>query len=95
MHIDSGYRCPALNQAIGGVPTSKHMQGLAADFVCPLFGDPKAVCLKILEAGIKFDQLIMEMNKWTHFGLCLPNETMRQEALTMVAPGKYEKGILP
>jgi len=29
--ITSGYRSPALNRAIGGSPTSHHMQGRAAD----------------------------------------------------------------
>ena len=29
--IGSGYRCPALNQAVGGVSNSQHMKGEAAD----------------------------------------------------------------
>ena len=49
MHIDSGYRCSALNKAIGGAPNSAHMDGYAADFVCPDFGSPleivKAIAL--------------------------------------------------
>lgn len=32
INVNSGYRCPAHNKAIGGSATSKHMQGLAADF---------------------------------------------------------------
>lgn len=32
--INSGYRCPEVNQAVGGVPTSQHTNGEAAD-VCP------------------------------------------------------------
>ena len=30
--VSSGYRSPAVNQRIGGTLTSKHLQGLAADF---------------------------------------------------------------
>lgn len=30
--ITSGYRCPAHNAAVGGVPSSAHQAGLAADF---------------------------------------------------------------
>ena len=30
--VSSGYRSPAVNQRIGGTLTSKHRQGLAADF---------------------------------------------------------------
>ena len=31
IHITSGYRCLALNRAVGGVSQSYHMRGLAAD----------------------------------------------------------------
>ena len=31
IHITSGYRCLALNQAVGGVAQSYHVRGLAAD----------------------------------------------------------------
>ena len=31
IHITSGYRCLALNRAVGGVAQSYHVQGLAAD----------------------------------------------------------------
>ena len=31
IHVNSGYRCPALNKAVGGVPHSQHMLGEAAD----------------------------------------------------------------
>lgn len=37
--ITSGYRCPALNKAIGGVPTSQHVKGEAVDFVPVNRGD--------------------------------------------------------
>lgn len=30
--VTSAYRCPQLNAAVGGVPTSYHQQGLALDF---------------------------------------------------------------
>lgn len=33
--ISSGYRSPALNQAVGGSKTSQHMQGEAADIHIP------------------------------------------------------------
>lgn len=31
LHINSGYRCPAYNQRIGGAKQSQHMEGKAAD----------------------------------------------------------------
>jgi len=35
VRVTSGYRCPAHNQAVGGVKDSLHCQGLAADIVVP------------------------------------------------------------
>ena len=34
--VTSGYRCPALNTAVGGVANSHHIVGCAADIVAPL-----------------------------------------------------------
>ncbi len=31
LRINSGYRCPELNRAVGGAPTSQHVKGEAAD----------------------------------------------------------------
>lgn len=31
IHVNSGYRCPALNAAIEGAKNSQHMKGMAAD----------------------------------------------------------------
>ena len=36
--ITSGYRCLRLNRAVGGVPTSQHMRGEAADIFIPNLG---------------------------------------------------------
>ena len=35
LHINSGFRCPAHNKAVGGVVNSNHLKGLAADVACP------------------------------------------------------------
>lgn len=57
VHVNSGYRCPELNEAVGGVPTSQHQKGEAAD----LSVDGKASdILEALESGnIPFDQAIL------------------------------------
>lgn len=66
--VSSGFRCPALNAAVGGVPDSAHLHGQAADILCPGFGTPLEVCRAIERSGIKFDQLIHEhlAADWTH-----------------------------
>lgn len=33
MKVTSGYRCPRLNELVGGVKTSLHMKGRAVDFM--------------------------------------------------------------
>ena len=78
IEIDSGYRCPALNAAVRGVPISAHVQGYAADFICPDFGTPQEIVTMIVDSGIKFDQLIQE-GTWVHISVY---PIMRQQVLT-------------
>lgn len=95
--VSSGYRCPELNKAIGGSKNSRHMLGLAADFVCPQAGSVKHVALTIRDSDIPFDQLILETptphRQWVHFGIEIPGTERRREVLTLVAPGVYVQGI--
>lgn len=81
LHISSGYRSAAVNKAVGGAPMSQHLLGEAVDFIAPQFGDPKAVCLAILAAKVKFDQLIYEFGQWTHISF-VPNNP-RGQVLTI------------
>lgn len=65
--VNSGYRCDALNKAVGGAKTSHHLTGLAADIT----GSSKAENKKIFELAQKlklpFDQLIDEKKfSWVH-----------------------------
>src|SRR5690242_11290128 len=60
IHVSSGYRCLALNRAVGGAVRSAHIDGLAADILCPQFGAPLDVCEAIVTAGITTDQIIHE-----------------------------------
>lgn len=73
--VSSGYRCPALNSAVGGVSTSQHVKGQAADLV-PASGngaDVGGIFLAALAVG-GYDQLIYEHNKrkgtrWVHISV--------------------------
>ena len=68
--IGSGYRCPQLNKAVGGVSNSQHMKGEAAD-LC-IDGDLKKgrKWMTWIMEHCDFDQLIMEHNAkgtyWVH-----------------------------
>lgn len=63
--ITSGYRCAALNDAVGGSASSQHMQGEAADFVAPSFGSPYEIVSLLQASQLAFDQLIYE-GTWVH-----------------------------
>lgn len=56
--IDSGYRCPELNELVGGVETSQHRKGEASDTRSPFFS-PLEVARKAVELKLPYDQLIL------------------------------------
>ena len=91
--ITSGYRSEALNRAIGGVMTSDHIKGLAADFICPRYGPPAMVCKAIRDSNIQFRQLINEFNKWTHIAIPLSPDDEGREVLSTFSPGIYVPGL--
>lgn len=94
--INSGYRSAALNAAVGGSPTSSHLKGLAADIVCPEFGDPLDVCRAIQEAGVEVDQLIHEFGRWCHIAFAPPGAVARRQLLTIAsAESGYRAGLHP
>ncbi len=69
--VNSGFRSPQLNKAVGGVVTSQHCKGEAADITV---GSPANnrrlfdMIVKMRDAGeIQFDQLIDEKSySWLH-----------------------------
>ena len=83
IHITSGYRSARLNQLVGGSKNSMHIQGLAADILCPAFGPPLEVCRAIAKSGIAADQIIHEFGHWCHVAFPGPGQTARKELLTI------------
>ena len=64
--VSSGYRCPALNSAVKGSPTSQHMSGQAADIDT---GDRQQnkLLFEYIRKNLPFDQVIDESNfAWVH-----------------------------
>lgn len=67
--ITSGYRCPALNRAVGGSATSQHVTGEAADIrtVSDTVEDNKALYELIRVLNLPIDQCINEYGyDWIH-----------------------------
>ena len=93
MLVSSGYRAPAVNEAVGGSSHSAHCLGYAADFICPAFGTPRDVAVAVRDSGIPFDQIIME-GTWVHLSF---DPKMRRQALTAHFGGgsaTYTEGIV-
>ena len=69
--VTSGYRCPALNTAVGGVTNSHHIVGCAADITTGNIEQNKVLYALIVEMqtthAIRFTQLIAEEGyRWLH-----------------------------
>lgn len=75
--IGSGFRCQALNKAVGGVSSSQHLKGQAAD-LC-IDGDLKKgkKWFNYIKDHLPFDQLIWEHNNkgnyWVHVSFVYPD----------------------
>lgn len=65
--INSGYRCPELNKAVGGVGTSQHLRGEAADISTGNKMENRRLAKMIVEMKLPFDQLLDEADyTWVH-----------------------------
>ena len=65
--VTSGFRSPRLNEAVGGVPSSQHVKGEAADITVGNPEDNRKLFELIRTSGLAFDQLIDERNyTWLH-----------------------------
>lgn len=69
--INSGYRCPELNKAVKGQPSSQHQVGCAADIRVSLM-TPDQVVKAIINSDVQYDQLIREFDSWVH--ISVPND---------------------
>lgn len=65
MIITSGFRSVEVNKLVGGVDTSQHLYGQAADFVVNGM-TPAQVVEFIKKSGIEYDQLLNEYDQWVH-----------------------------
>ena len=98
--INSGYRGPELNEAVGGSSKSQHTRGEAVDLEVP--GTATAVVATWIRDNLDFDQLILEFytpgipdSGWVHVSYN-PCGTQRCSVLTASkVDGKtvYTEGI--
>ena len=98
--INSGYRGPALNEAIGGAATSQHCRGEAVDIECP--GVPNHEVAEWIQNNLDFDQLILEFytqgipdSGWVHVSY-IPEGNRKQSLTAVKQDGKtvYLQGLI-
>lgn len=78
IYVNSGYRCPALNKAVGGVSNSEHKTGMAADLDTNDKKENKKLFDLAQKLNLPFRQLIDEANlSWVHISYN-PNDIKRQ-----------------
>ena len=98
--INSGYRGPELNEAVGGSDKSQHCKGEAVDIEWP--GVPNYDVAKWIHDNLDFDQLILEFytpgipdSGWVH--VSYKEDANRKSVLTaMKEDGKtvYKAGLI-
>ena len=67
IHVNSGYRCPALNKAVGGTPYSQHQRGEAADITVGTPARNRRLLALIKRLNLPVDQCIDEKGcRWIH-----------------------------
>ena len=67
IRVNSGYRCPELNRAVGGTPSSQHQQGEAADITVGSRSGNRRLLALIKRLDLPVDQCIDEKGcRWIH-----------------------------
>jgi len=95
--VNSGYRCHALNKAIGGSRTSQHRKGEAADI--EIAGVSNLKVAQWIRNNLVFDQLILEYHidgvpesGWVH--VSYKHGKNRMQVLSKIKGEKgYRKGL--
>lgn len=65
--VNSGYRCPVLNKAVGGTPGSQHQRGEAADITVGSPAGNRRLLALIKRLDLPVDQCIDEKGcRWIH-----------------------------
>ena len=91
LYINSGYRSPAVNRAVGGADNSNHLTGCAADI--RVLGMEQLLRYAVIlldisdESDEDFDELILERNSkgtyWLHFAVRAPEQGNRRKIRLM------------
>ena len=85
--INSAFRSKAVNDAVGSKDSSQHRMACAADIRVPGM-TPDEVVKAVMVAGLGYDQIIREFDRWTHISIPNnPEDKPRQQALIIDRTG--------
>jgi len=87
--ITSGYRCEALNGAVGSKPGSDHTLAFACDFKAPKAGSPFQIAANLAPviSIVGIGQLILEFGTWVHVSTRIPDKVINR-IITIDKTGK-------
>jgi hypothetical protein len=89
--VSSGYRSPQLNVAVGGVKTSQHREGKAADLVVGTKADNYKLFQLAISLKLPYDQIIWEKTAtatWVH--ISYDSARNRRQILPSSEAAKYK-----
>ena len=96
--INSGYRSPALNEAVGGSSRSQHCKGQAVDLECDKADN--LVVAQWIRDNLEFDQIISEFytdgdpsSGWVHVTYVSPEENRKRCLTAQRVNGKTQYSV--
>ena len=93
--VNSGYRCAALNKAVGGASTSQHTTGCAADITAGSRSANRELARLIVSLNLPWCQLINEKDyAWVHISIENDPKTSPKRQI-LYYNGKTYKNITP
>ena len=75
IRITSGFRCEALNNAVGGSKTSQHTLFQALDII-PMGIDIEDAYEELVDSDMLYGQLILEKGTWIHISMGYKRENL-------------------
>jgi hypothetical protein len=97
--INSFYRCPDLNTAIGGSSKSQHCQGRAMDIDDTFGHKTNAEMFQYIKENLNYDQMIWEFGDddnpdWVHVSYVSPDENRGRRLKAYKENGKTKYMVI-
>jgi zinc D-Ala-D-Ala carboxypeptidase len=81
--VNSAFRNKQVNDSVGSKDSSQHRIGCAVDIRVPQL-TPDQVVKAVVAAGLEYDQLIREFDRWTHISIPNTPETAPRRQVLII-----------